>query len=153
MKRAGQQVQSLSRRVRQVGLRHVLLIGEALCWLVVARVALRIVPVARILRWQQRPMKRRTSRTDAGTQELGQRVRHAVLVAVRYSPASFVCFPQCLAASALLRRHGLGSRLHYGVTRQAGRLVAHTWLESGGEVVIGGEVAEEYATLGVYGAG
>ena len=153
MKSAARRVRSLMRRAREVGLGQVLLIGEALCWLVAARVALRLVPVARILRWQQRPVEGRARLSDAGVRELGLRVRHAVLVAVRYAPVEFVCFPQCLAGSALLRRQGLETRLHYGVTRQAGRLVAHTWLESGGEVVIGGEVAGEYATLGVYGPG
>ena len=146
-------MRSLACRMREVGVAQVLLIGKALCWLVAARLALRVVPVARILRWQQRPVGRGAHRTDAEAQELGRRVRHAVLVAVRYAPVNFVCFPQCLAASALLRSQGLGTRLHYGVTRQEGRLVAHTWLESVGEIVIGGEVAEAYSTLGVYEAG
>ena len=144
-------MRSLVRRTREVGLGQILLIAEALCWLIAARVALRVVPVARILRWQQRPVTARLNGAGAG--EPGRRVRHAVLVAVRYAPIEFVCFPQCLAASALLRRQGLGTRLHYGVTRQEGRLVAHTWLESGGEMVIGGEVAGGYSTLGVYEGG
>lgn len=151
MRRAGWRIRSLVRRVREVGLGQMLLIAEALWYLVAARVALRMVPVARILRWQQRPVRARLDGAGAG--ELGRRVRHAVLVAVRYTPFEFVCFPQCLAASALLRRRGLGTRLHYGVTRLEGRLVAHTWLESGGEMVIGGEAAEGYSTLGVYEGG
>ena len=141
-------MRSLARRAREVGPRQLLRIVEALGWLIVARVALRVVPVARILRWQQRPVRARL----AGAGELA-RVRHAVLIAARYAPIEFVCFPQCLAASALLRRQGLGTRLHYGVTRQEGRLVAHTWLECGGKMVIGGEVAEAYSTLGVYEGG
>ena len=68
----------------------------------------------------------------------------------RRSPIRFVCFPRCLAASYLLRVRGVESRLHYGVTREAGRLVTHTWLESGGEVLVGGDVKDGYATLGVY---
>ncbi len=144
-------MRSLVRRAREVGPGQILLIAEALCWLVAARMALRVVPVARILRWQQLPLA--AQRNGSGAGELERRVRHAVLVAVRYAPVEFVCFPQCLAASALLRRRGLGTRLHYGVTRQEGRLVAHTWLESGGEMVIGGEVAGGYSTLGVYASG
>jgi len=77
-------------------------------------------------------------------------VRHAVLVVARYSPVSLVCFPQCLAASEMLRRRGIASRLHYGVARDGDKLVTHTWLEAGGEIVIGGEVAAEYSTLAVY---
>ena len=139
------------RRAREVGPAQVLLIAEALCWLIAARVALRVVPVARILRWQQLPVRARVD--GAAGAELERRVRQAVLVAVRYAPVEFVCFPQCLAASALLRRRGLGTRLHYGVTRLEGGLVAHTWLESRGEMVIGGEAASRYSTLGVYEGG
>lgn len=146
----GRRVQSLLRRLREVGPAQVLLIAEAICWLTAARIALRVIPVARILQWQQKPVKTRPRRTEAETKELGQRVRHAVLVAARYAPAEFVCFPQCLAASAMLRRQGLGSKLHYGVARQAGRLATHTWLETAGLILIGGEVAHDYSTLGVY---
>ncbi len=148
MKSAERKARSLARRVREVGLNQVLLIAKALCWLMAARVALRVVPVAKILSWQQRPVRARALRISVGS--LRRRVRHAVLIAARYAPMEFVCFPQCLAASALLRSQGLATRLHYGVARQEGRLVTHTWLECEGEMVIGGEVAEAYATLGVY---
>ncbi len=151
MKRRGRTLRSLVRRAREVGPAQILLIVEALCWLIAARVALRAVPVAMILRWQQRPVRAQVD--GAAGAELERRVRHAVLVAVRYAPVEFVCFPQCLAASALLRRQGLRTRLHYGVTRLEGRLVAHTWLESRGAMVIGGEAAGGYSTLGVYGGG
>ncbi len=73
-----------------------------------------------------------------------------MLVVARHSPVRFVCFPQCLAASALLRSAGIASRLHYGVRRGAGGLETHTWLEAGGEVVIGGEVAGEFTLLEVF---
>ncbi len=149
-------MRSLARRVREVGPGQLVRIAEAFYWLVVARVALRVMPVATILRWQQRPVQARVVQAwsvQMDAWELRRRVRHAVLIAVKYAPMEFVCFPQCLAASALLRQQGLGTRLHYGVARQQGRLVTHTWLECGGEMVIGGEVAEAYATLGMYESG
>jgi len=32
----------------------------------------------------------------------------------------------------------------------ADKLITHTWLEAGGEIVIGGEAAEGFSTLAVY---
>jgi hypothetical protein len=120
-------------------------------WLLLAaKIALKTVPVSRIIAWKQRPLAGAGDSNPPADREYRQRVRHAVLVTARYSPVRFVCFPQCLAASALLRRKGIDSRLHYGVARADGKLVTHTWLEAGGEIVIGGEVAAEYSTLAIY---
>ena len=134
------------RRVREVGPRGVARLVEALGWLMVAKAALAWVPVAKVIGWKQRKIRR--ERVADGSTLRG--VRHAVLVVARYSPVEFVCFPQCLAASEMLRRRGIASRLHYGVARDGDKLVTHTWLEAGGGIVIGGEVAGEYSTLAVY---
>jgi hypothetical protein len=137
---------SLLRRVREVGPRGVALLVETFGRLLAAKLALRLMPVAKVIGWKQREL-RRVAPIDM---DWVRRVRHAVLVVARYSPVEFVCFPQCLAASELLRRRGIASRLHYGVARAGDKLVTHTWLEAGGEIVIGGEVAAEYSTLAVY---
>ena len=133
--------------MREVGLRGMGLLGQTFCLLLVAKLALRWVPVRHIVGWKQRAVKG----PEQGTiEEECERVRHVVLVVARYSPVPFVCFPQCLVASELLRRRGIASRLYYGVARTEGKLVTHTWLEVGGEFVIGGEVAADYSTLAVY---
>lgn len=134
---------SLLRRVREVGPGGAASLAEALVWLAVAKMALAWVPVARIIGWKQRPLERERI-ADAGAL---REVRDAVLVVARYSPVSFVCFPQCLAAGEMLRRRGIASQLHYGVARDGNKLVTHTWLEAGGEIVIGGEAAGEYSRL------
>ena len=146
--RAGRarKLRSLSRRMREVGPAGWLLLFKTFCLLLAAKLALRLLPVKKIIGWKQRAVRRRS---DATEEEL-LRVRHAVLVVARYSPLRFVCFPQCLAASALLRAKGIESRLHYGVARAGDKLVTHTWLEAGGQIVIGGEVAADYSTLAVY---
>lgn len=139
-------LRSLMRRVAEVGPRGVLRLVEAFFWMVVAKVVLAWVPVAKVIGWKQRGLERERV-ADAMTLK---DVRHAVLVVARYAPVSLVCFPQCLAASEMLRRRGISSRLHYGAARTGDKLVTHTWLEAGGEIVIGGEVAGEYSTLAVY---
>ena len=142
---------SMLLRARELGPAGVALLARAFVYLVAARVALHFLPVRRIMAWKQRPIRRPTALDNPAAE--AARVRHAVLTVARYSPVRFVCFPQCLAAAALLRARGIGSRLHYGVARSpepGGRLITHTWLEAAGGVVIGGEVAADYSTLAVY---
>jgi len=139
---------SLLRRTREIGPGGMALLFKAFWLLLTARVALRWIPVTRIVAWKQRPLPRGTDSISAEAR--CRRVRHAVLVVARYSPISFVCFPRCLAACALLRSKGIESRLHYGVTREGDKLITHTWLEACGEILIGGEVADQYSTLAIY---
>lgn len=136
-------------RVGAWGVSGTVLLVQTFCLLLAARLALAWVPVRRVVAWKQRPMRRESRPAQDLARDL-QQVRRAVLVVSRYGPVRFVCFPQCLAASELLRARGIESRLHYGVARADDKLVTHTWLEAGGEVVIGGEVASEFSTLAVY---
>ncbi len=148
--RRWRRARSLLRRARELGPGGLWLLGRTFGLLLAAKIALHLLPVQRVIAWKQRPPAPRAEANPALVRAALRRVRHAVLVVARYSPIPFVCFPQCLAASALLRRAGIASRLHYGVSRADGKLVTHTWLEAGGEIVIGGEVAAEYSTLAVY---
>jgi hypothetical protein len=141
---------SLLRRAREIGPGGRTLLLKTFCLLLSAKIALASIPVKKIIAFKQRPMKPRPEPPAALLRDQRDRVRHAVLTIARYSPLSFVCFPQCLAASELLRKQGIESRLHYGVARAGDKLVTHTWLEAGGEIVIGGEVAAEYSTLAIY---
>ncbi|MGD0799029.1 MAG: lasso peptide biosynthesis B2 protein [Acidobacteriaceae bacterium] len=123
-----------------------LLAAEAFVLLAVFRVGLAVVPVHKLIG----AITRR--RVGAGAEAAGNasehdvaiamRVRWAVEAVARNSPAKFVCFPQTLAAYAMLRRRGVASTMVYGVTRSAnGELIAHTWLLVGDRAVVGGEGA------------
>ena len=62
----------------------------------------------------------------------------AVGAVSRYVPMA-TCLTQALAAQILLSRRGCPVRLHIGVAKsQKGRLEAHAWVESQGQVIIGG---------------
>ncbi len=144
-------MRSVLRRVREVGPGGMQLLLKTFWFLLVAKASLSWVPVKRILAWKQRRLTPRRSNVEMSeVTERCARARWAVLVVARYSPVEFVCFPQCLAASELLRGYGIASRLHYGVGRDAAKLRMHTWLEAGGGIVVGGEVADQFSTLDVY---
>lgn len=117
------------------------LAAEAFAALLAAKLALRLVPARWIFRWLERPL-----RTQVSREGVAEEIRWSVLSAARYGPVNFVCFPQALAAHAMLRRRGVPSTLHYGVRRSADRrLRAHTWLEVKGRMLLGGESAPLFA--------
>lgn len=63
----------------------------------------------------------------------------AVRVVARRIPRAS-CLTQALALQWLLARAGCSARIHIGVAKHAARgFEAHAWLESGGEILIGGE--------------
>jgi hypothetical protein len=121
------------------------LLVEAFAMLLVARCSLSLLPVRWIFRWLERPVQRRGSSAKPAVVE---RIRWAVLSAARYGPLSFVCFPQAVAAHAMLRRRGISSIMHYGVRRSADRKMrAHTWLEVDHRMLLGGESAPLFAPI------
>jgi hypothetical protein len=121
------------------------LLFEAFAFLLIARAALALLPVRWIFRWLEQPTQQSSG---APAPEAAERVRWAILAAARYGPLQFVCFPQALAAHAMLRRRGILSVMHYGVRRSVDRrLRAHTWLEVDHRMLLGGESAALFAPI------
>ena len=79
----------------------------------------------------------------AGT---GMRVGAAVRRAGRYIPRA-TCLTQALAACRILSSMECPARLEIGVLPGEGSLEAHAWVECGGSVIVGGEVAGKYHPL------
>jgi hypothetical protein len=127
------------------------LLVEAFATLLAARSSLVLLPVRWIFRWLESP-PRHPAASDAS--ETVEEIRWAVLTVARYGPLSFVCFPQALAAHAMLRRRGIRSIMHYGVRRSADRQMrAHTWLEVDHRMLLGGESAMLFAPIHSTGTG
>jgi Uncharacterised nucleotidyltransferase/Transglutaminase-like superfamily len=127
------------------------LLAEAFATLLAARFSLVLLPVRWIFRWLESPP--RHSAASNGS-EIVEEIRWAVLTVARYGPLSFVCFPQALAAHAMLRSRGIRSIMHYGVRRSADRQMrAHTWLEVDHRMLLGGESAMLFAPIHSTGAG
>ena len=100
---------------------------EAFFTIVLARLAVRFIPSARLFSWANRP-PRRINRF-AGDQISW------VLWAVESVGAKpwlkALCLPRALATHAMLRRRGIASRLCLGVAREGQALIAHAWVEIG----------------------
>ncbi|MEJ2376068.1 MAG: lasso peptide biosynthesis B2 protein [Pseudolabrys sp.] len=118
---------------------------EARLMLVLARLAMRFIPPARIFAWAGRP-PRRLRRFAADEARW-------VAWAVEREGARMnaLCLPRALAAQAMLRRRGIASRLCLGVARDDGVLEAHAWVEIGRDKVVGASEAGAFTPLAAYG--
>jgi transglutaminase superfamily protein len=118
---------------------------EAAVMLVLARLAVRFIPPARVFAWAHRPPRRirrfagdQVSWISWSVEDLGTRM-------------NILCLPRALAAHAMLRRRGIASRLCLGAAREGGALAAHAWVEIGEDKIVGGAEAEGFTRLAEFG--
>lgn len=124
-----------------------LYLREAAIALVLARLAVRFVPPARLFAWADRPPRRirrfaddEASWVSWAIEDLGGR-----------SWMNAPSLPRALAAHAMLRRRGIASRLCLGVARDGGDVAARAWVEIGKDKVVGGAGAERFTRLAAFG--
>jgi hypothetical protein len=116
------------------GDRKILIKAVTLLWAV--RIGLWILPFQRL----RELLSKRTRYAVAATQPdttLVERITRGVNLMSRYVPAA-TCLAQALVTVTLLEEAGLPACLRIGVARSNGKLEAHAWVESKGEVIIGG---------------
>ncbi len=79
-----------------------------------------------------------------------KRIGWAVEAADHHTPGARTCLTQALATQVLLARCGYPALLYLGVSKgEQEEFQAHAWVESEGEVVIGGSEPGRYTTLAV----
>ncbi len=121
---------------------------EAALMLAFARVAVRLLPPARIFAWANRPQRR--SRRFAADQARWVAWSIDTMSAKPWIKAS--CLVSALAAHAMLRRRGIASRLCLGVARDEGAVAAHAWIEVGQDVIVGAAEAVRFTRIAQFGA-
>ena len=118
----------------------------ALCWVLVARVLLRLgrSPIPVLERWLAR-VAARLPAPSRGDVELAA---GAITAAARRVPGTR-CLAWSLALGGLLAQMGVPSRLRFGVARQGpGTIDAHAWIQcQGRDWSWGGDPARGYVAL------
>jgi hypothetical protein len=110
------------------------LLLNAVFWVVLVRVSLRLMSFEQARRWLANFSG---AASDTSLQEV-ERLLWAVRAASRNVLGSGPCLTQALVAQAFLQRRGLTTLLRIGVAKDnAGNLQAHAWLEQDGKVIIG----------------
>jgi hypothetical protein len=128
---------------------HRLRVIEALTVLIVARLALRVLPFGWIAglagatdvsRDHDRPHRPTTDPVSAG-------VRTALRAGARRLPWRSTCLTRALAGRMMLARRGVPSALVFGVTRDGAGVAAHAWLMTADGTVCGGREAPRFRPL------
>lgn len=120
---------------------------EAAFMLVLARLAVRFLPSARLFAWADRP----TGHIRRFAADEARWIAWAIDHVGALPGMNALCLPRALAAHAMLRRRGIASRLCLGVARNGGELAAHAWIEVGENKIVGGDQAGGFTQLAVFG--
>lgn len=127
-----------------------LLLGEAICWLALARIAIATLPFQWVGRLASVPVRGQAPPPEVRA-DMVQRIRWAISTCARRMPWRAKCFEQGLTAQLMLRRRGTRSVLYYGAASEDERgLSAHVWVRDGDLDIIGGEIASGYAVLATF---
>lgn len=117
---------------------------EALCFLALAGLGLRLFPMQRLMRWLDGGSLSPTPEPTATPEAVRDAVRRAAAVTPWRTP----CLAQAVAGKAMLRRRKVRSTLYLGVAREGGTtLSAHAWLCCDKVYVTGGPGHEAYSVI------
>jgi hypothetical protein len=122
---------------------------EAALYLIVAQIAVRLLPPSFVLRWASRPLKR--IRRFSGFEI--DWVAWAIQTAGSKRWVGVVCLPRALAAQTMLRRRGIASLLCLGVARGETGLTTHAWLEIGQDIFVGGAERDRFTKIRQFSSG
>jgi hypothetical protein len=117
---------------------------QAWCVLAAFRVRLWVLPASSTASWIRDSAPSAALATEPRV-PAGE-IARAVIRAARFVPGAS-CLVQALSGSRLIRRAGGSATIHIGVATGPDGFKAHAWLESEGQVLIGGGTVETYIAL------
>ena len=145
------------RRIFRLPPQKLVLLLEAAFWLVAARLAIRLLPFARIGQYlgPLRPPSTGTVESwHVREASLARQVAQAVNATAINSPVEMVCLPRALAAWQMLHLRGVAARLHFGTPLVSApgttKRSTHAWLSSAGVEVTGYPVAHSCIEIGYF---
>ena len=127
-----------------------LLLLEAILWLMIAGLAIAVLPFRHVGFLAARPIRRPELPRQARLNNV-QRIRWSIISTAARVPWRALCFQQGLAAQLMLRRRGISSVLYYGAAQDdRSGLYAHVWVRAGDIDVIDGNIASRFAVLAAF---
>jgi hypothetical protein len=133
------------------------LLVEAAAWLLVARVALALVPFPRLARRfgtfaPPTDSRVRDARLPAasGPSRLAEQIGWAVTRAAPHLPFRAACLAQAMAARIMLGRRGVASVLHVGAASAQDPSETHAWLDAAGVEVTGYPAANDAVEIACF---
>lgn len=121
--------------------------AEAVGALLLAALAIAILPFRQLSRTIAKP--RITGHaTDQG--RALSAVTRAIERAARRLPLRIVCLHKALATHWMLRRRGIATNIHYGISPGGTALKAHVWVDAGGTIIMGEEESQGFARVATF---
>jgi hypothetical protein len=118
---------------------------RAVTWLGIARIELAALPFDRLVARLSAGAEQGSATADP---ELLRRVRFAISSAAANVPWRSDCFPQAIAARAMLKRYDCSPTIHLGIERSGDdALLGHAWLTCDDEIVTGGGGLDRYTEI------
>jgi hypothetical protein len=117
--------------------------AEAVCAVVLASLAIRLLPFPRVVALGSRPKRVHGESADVAA------LRGPVRGWASRVPWRALCFETAVALRMMLARRGIASTLHYGIASED-VLKAHVWLSLGQTVVVGGDGAADYTEVATF---
>jgi len=121
------------------------LLATAWIWLLVADLALRLLPLSGVRRLLAPAAPPRRSAGEAGDTVPVVRLARLIELAARHHLYPMTYLRWALVLERWLGQRGLAADLRIGVRREGSRLHAHAWVEHGG-----GPVAEPREAIGAF---
>jgi hypothetical protein len=127
------------------------LLRSAALRLLLAWLALRVLPFSLLIRTLKRRPGTDPGLSDEMSERIAKAVANAVKVASRNLPVTLTCLPQGLAVCWLLQAYGAAPQLHYGTQAIGqGRFSSHVWVELDGRGIMGHSIASDFVTLAIF---
>jgi hypothetical protein len=134
--------------VRAVAPDRILLLLEAVCHLLLARIMLQIFPFRRLRKYFNRLPRNSAGLPDTERGRIRDEIRWAIDAAASRLPGQTACFPRGIAAQAMCRKRGIQATLCYGATNLPAKgLTAHVWVMDGNHGIVGHQIAEDYRII------
>ncbi len=124
---------------------------EALVWLVLARMAILVIPFRRMAPFLGQTMVE--TPFDASPQPtLPVQISWAVRTAGRHTPWESTCLARAMAAKMMLKGRGLPSTLYLGLAKNGVQdLNAHAWLRCGDRILTGSRTYRQFTVIATFG--
>jgi hypothetical protein len=119
--------------------------------LLMARVAMALLPFRRIAAWLGTPGVESPATAAAEEMRAAQEVGWAVGAVARRVPWDGRCLAQALAATGMLRRRGLEGTVSFGAGQgESAGFDAHAWLRLGSCMITGGAGQERFKVVATF---
>lgn len=153
-------IRQLWHRYRRLPRSRRVMIYEASCWLLLARLIVLLVPFPWIARRighlhppeTVSPDAARDSGTAVDNEGAARSISWAIDRAAQVLPLRLRCLPRALAAWQMLRNRGIHARLHFGASREADgdSISSHAWVDAWGVEVTGYPEAHNCVEMGFF---